>query len=81
MIECRIHLRAAADLNCHPPLLFGRLGDGKRFRRDELIWVLSSGGRTWHRRSPETAECFEARIVRDLLEAAHTACEDVVLVG
>jgi hypothetical protein len=23
--------------------------DGKRFPRDELIWVLSSTGRSWHR--------------------------------
>jgi hypothetical protein len=59
--------------------MFGRFGDGRRFPRDELVWVLSSTGRSWHRRSIESAEVFEARVVRDLLEATH--CEAVVLVG
>jgi hypothetical protein len=78
MIESRIYIRAAAELNCHPHLMFGRFGDVRRFRRDELIWVLSSTGRSWHRRSIESAEVFEARVVRDLAEAPHEA---MVLVG
>jgi hypothetical protein len=79
MIESRIYIRAADELNCHPKLMFGRFGDGRRFRRDELVWVLSSTGRSWHRRSIESAEIFEARVVRDLAEATH--CEAMVLVG
>jgi hypothetical protein len=79
MIESRIYIRAAAELNCHSHLMFGRFGDGRRFHRDELTWVLSSTGRSWHRRSIESAEVFEASVVRDLLEATH--CEAVVFVG
>jgi hypothetical protein len=80
-IEHRVHIRAAAERNCHPPLMFGRLGDGQRFPRDELVWCLSSTGKSWHRRRDETAEVFESRVVRDLAEAASTACEEAVLVG
>lgn len=68
----RIFLRAAAELNAHPLEMFGRFGDGRHFRRDELIYALASDGRSWTREPHETAETFEARIVRDLLEAAHT---------
>ncbi len=75
MVEHRIHLTAAAERNCHPPLMFGR------FRGDELIWVLSSDGRSWTRQLHESAECFEARIVRDLVESAHAGSEAAVLVG
>ena len=81
MIECRIFIREAPERNYHPPLLFGRLGDGQRFRRDELIWALASDGRRWHRRQRVTAEIFEARIVPDLAESAHTGCGAAVLVG
>ena len=55
--------------------------DGHRFRRDELIYALASNGRSWTREPRETAEAFEARIVRDLVEAAHTGREEPILVG
>ena len=55
MIECRIFIREAPERNYHPPLLVGRLGDGQRFRRDELIWALASDGRSWHRRQDHDA--------------------------
>jgi len=51
--------------------MFGRLGDGRNFHRDELVYALSSNGKSWHRRRQESAECFEGWIVRDLMEAAH----------
>jgi exopolysaccharide biosynthesis protein len=75
MIECRIHIRAADDLGCHPRLLFGRR------QNNEIVYVLSIDGRSWHRRRQETAEIFEARIVRDLVEAARAGCGAAVLVG
>jgi hypothetical protein len=55
MIDCRIFIREAPERNYHPPLLVGRLGDGQRFRRDELIWALASDGRSWHRRQDHDA--------------------------
>jgi len=55
--------------------MFGRLGDGKNFPPpDELVYALESNGKSWHRRRDESAECFEARIVRDLLEHARVGC-------
>jgi len=60
--------------------MFGRLGDGTQFRRDELVFALASDGRSWHRRRGESAECFEARIVQALSERAHGGCEAAVLV-
>jgi hypothetical protein len=69
MIETRIHIRAADDLGCHPHLLFGRL------QNNELVFALSSEGKSWHRRRQESAEIFEARIVRDLMEAARASCQ------
>jgi hypothetical protein len=53
---------AAEERGCAPPLMFGRL------QNNELVWALSSTGRCWQRQKHETAEVFEARIVRDLLE-------------
>ena len=67
MIECRIHIRAADDLGVHPRLLFGRL------QNNELVFALSSDGKSWHRRRQESAEVFEARIVRDLMEATRAS--------
>jgi hypothetical protein len=52
-----------------------------RFRGDELVWALSSDGRSWTRTAKETCETFEARIVRDLVEAAQTGRRAAVLVG
>jgi hypothetical protein len=75
MIECRIHLRAADELGVHPTIMFGRLGDGKSFPRDELVYALSSNGKSWHRRRQESAEVFEARIVRDMQESVGASCQ------
>ena len=72
---------AVAERNCYPPLLFGRFGDGRRFYRDELIWVLASNGRGWTRAPRESAEGFEARIIQCLMERVRTACRDAVGVG
>jgi hypothetical protein len=47
----------------------------------EIIYVLSIDGRSWHRRRQETAEIFEPRIVRDLVEAARAGGGAAVLVG
>ncbi|MGO9847656.1 MAG: hypothetical protein ACLPKT_13965 [Methylocella sp.] len=80
MIETRIFIREAAECNCHPTIMFGRLGDGRNFHRDELVYALSIDGRSWHRRRQENAEVFEARIIRDLMEAAHAGCASAVLV-
>ncbi len=74
MIETRIFIKQAGDLGVHPRLLFGRLQD------NELVFVLSSEGKSWHRRRDESAECFEARIVQCLLEQARRAESQTVLV-
>ncbi|MGO9845155.1 MAG: hypothetical protein ACLPKT_00700 [Methylocella sp.] len=74
-------LSVGFDFRAHPLEMFGRFGDGRRFRRDELIYALASDGRSWTREPRETAEAFEARIVRDLVEAAHTGREEPILVG
>jgi len=59
--------------------MFGRLGDGKNFHREELVYALSSNGKSWHRRPQESPECFEARIVRDLLEDARVGCHETAV--
>ena len=76
MIETRIFIREAAERNCHPTIMFGRFGDGKNFPPpDELVYALESNGKSWHRRRDESAECFEARIVRDLQESVGVSCQ------
>ena len=77
----RIFLSAAAEFNVHPLEMRGRFGYGRHFGRDELIYALASDGRSWTREPRETAEAFEARIVRDLVEAAHTGREEPIDIG
>ncbi len=63
MIENRILIREAEHV--HPKLMFGRLV------ANELVYALCGDtGRAWSRERNESAECFEARIVRDLEERA-----------
>jgi hypothetical protein len=69
MIKCRIFIKQADDLGVHPRLMFGRL------QNNEIVYMLSIDGRSWHRRRQESAEIYEARIVRDLMEAARASCQ------
>jgi hypothetical protein len=64
VIETRIHLVEATRRGVHPARLFGR------FAQSELVFVLAGDGRKWTRKQLEACEMFEARIVRDLVEAA-----------
>jgi hypothetical protein len=81
LAERRILLREAADLDVHPPFLWGRFN-----RAGELIYAIATMAdgqtRSWSREPVEDAETFALRIVRDLCEAHQTGARDaLVLTG
>jgi hypothetical protein len=70
LVEHRIHLPAATERDYHPRALYGR------FMHDELTACIDGATcRAWLRRPRETPECFERRIVRELVQAADLRCE------
>jgi hypothetical protein len=81
LAERRILLREAADLDVHPPFLWGRFNSA-----NELVYAVAKMAdgqtRSWSREPGEDAEMFALRIVRDLCEAHQTGARHaLVLTG